>query len=227
MAQADEQVEMMSSLAEVCHRFETNDPPITYYLDIWFHVGGAIFSVRDGLRGSTDFDLSRHSDDYNDVSSWRRIGGSIANNSEITILNLAVENRPGAIVPAGVFFDELKNNTSAKVLRLNPRIIPSFDLAFFLRHNPNIGCLSIDSEDEEDQVSLEQATIISSALQGVQLNELFRLEIETANFRDNGAFEQILSACRGVELLKVRCDTNNMFTALATLLRDPRAMLHQ
>jgi hypothetical protein len=42
---------------------------------------------------------------------------------------------------------------------------------------------------------------------------------------DNGAFERIVSACVRVEELRVNCERNSQFTALAALLQNPLSML--
>jgi hypothetical protein len=63
-------------------------------------------------------------------------------------------------------------------------------------------------------VTPEQGDIIATGLQGKQFS---RLDITGLRFEDNGAFEQIASACVGVEDLEVDCETNSQFTALAAL----------
>jgi hypothetical protein len=52
------------------------------------------------------------------------------------------------------------------------------------------------------------------------------LDLTSLQFReDNGAFERIVSACVRLEELRVNCERNSQFTALAALLQNPLSML--
>jgi hypothetical protein len=73
-------------------------------------------------------------------------------------------------------------------------------------------------------VSPEQGNILATGLDGVKLRTL---NMQYLKFEDNGAFEQIVSVCLGVEDIRVRCYTNSHYTALAALLQNPNTRLQE
>jgi hypothetical protein len=118
------------------------------------------------------------------------------------------------------FFDELKNNKSIRDIFFWPiNLVQMFDLSYFLQNNANIKDLRFGSRFE---VTPEQCNILSNALPSAQLR---KLDLYHCRFGNDGLFEQIVSACLGVETLEVSCSTNSQVTAVAALLRDPRAVL--
>jgi hypothetical protein len=76
---------------------------------------------------------------------------------------------------------------------------------------------------EAIELSPEQGNIIATALDGVKLRA-FDMKDAIAIYEDE-IFERIVSACWGVEHLKVLCQTDSKFTAVAALIRNPNAML--
>jgi hypothetical protein len=163
-------------------------------------------------------------DDYNDVDAWRRLGRATRNNHTITHVKIDV----GEFVhPAAgcfdAFYDQLKHNKSIQYLDLEPigRILPNFDLGYFLKHNANIKHLVLSGG--EQPVTAEQSNW-STSLANTRLREFGILDLE---FENNGVFEQIISACLGVKKLEVCCQHNFQYTALAALLQDRRAILQR
>jgi hypothetical protein len=203
-------------LADACHSIETNEPPIIYHASIEFRDGG----IR--LNSGPFFDLGDH--EYNDVAGWRRLGRAIGNNSNIDYLRICAEISDASVQPAATchreFYNELKHSTSIQSLRLHgvSKILPSFDLGYFLRNSSNKKNRSLD----EHIISDLDAAIISSAIEGAQLRRFY---VGGSSFGNDGVFQQISSACLGVEYLDVTCRTNSNCSALAALLRDPRAIL--
>jgi hypothetical protein len=206
------------SLADVCHRIETNNPPITD-VSIVFKDWGTT------LDSGPVFDLGDH--EYNDAAGWRRLGRAIGNNSTVHQLSIDVWISDASVQPAATchreFYNELKHNTSIQMLRLDPvsQIVPSFDVGYFLRNNSNIKDLSLVGGIISDL----DAAIISSAIEGVQLR---RFDVgHNIRFDNDEAFQQISSACLGVKILGVTCVTNVHYSALTALLRDPRAIFQR
>jgi hypothetical protein len=206
------------SLADACHRIETNEPPIKYASIVFYNWGTR-------LNSGANFHLGNH--EYNDAAGWRRLGRAIGNNSTIHHLSINVWLSDASFQPAATchreFYNELKHNTSIQMLMLNPvsDIVPSFDLGHFLRNNSNIKDLSLDG----DVISDLDAAIISPAIESAQLR---RFDVgPNIRFGNDGAFQQMTSACWGVENLSVISGTNSKYSVLAALLRDPRAILQR
>jgi hypothetical protein len=176
-----------------------------------------------------DFYLS--TEDLNDVAFLRRLGRSISNIPTLHHLDIDTYRLPDnedtqpLAECIGVVCGELKNNTSVEELHFRFTTNPQFslfDLGYFLRNNANIKQLRLSNLG---RVTLEQSHIISTVLESVQLRTF---EIESFNgFNNDGSFQQIVSACLGIETLKVQCDRNFQFTAIAALLRNSRASLQQ
>jgi hypothetical protein len=211
------------SLADVCDRIETNEPPITG-VSIIFYDEGII------LHSGAEFHLANH--EYNDVAGWRQLGRAIDNNSNIDYLSIDVWLSDATVQPAATchreFYNELKHNTSIQMLSLHPvsKILPSFDLGYFLRNNSNMNNLSLGGAPDGGYVISEiDAAIFSSAIEGAKLRE-FDVG-PNIRFGNDEAFQQISSACWGVEFLFVTCGTHSNYSALAALLRDPRAILQR
>jgi hypothetical protein len=248
------------SLADACHRIETNEPPIKNVFITFYDGGGELWGIRPtfkwsnqeyynvaGLRrfnqefynivGWRRFNQEyyntvgwrRSNQEYYNTVGWRRLGRAIGNNSTINHLSIDVSLFDASVQPAATchreFYNELKHSTSIQSLRLSPvsQIVPSFDLGYFLRNNSNIEDLSLG--DHMNIFSDLDASIISPAIEGAQMR---RFDVGL-NFGNDGVFQQISSACWGVECLEVDVmrGTNSNYSALAALLRDPRAILQR
>jgi hypothetical protein len=148
--------------------------------------------------------------EYSNVADWRRLCRDIGNNSTIRRLELSIPYEPNqaqAIQPAYIrgFLDELKDNNSIEDLIVDPIniILTQFDLGYFLRNSTNIKDLTLGSLlNGEELVTPEQARIIATALDGVQLRYL---NIEDMEFENNESMEQIIPHCLGVEILELIC----------------------
>jgi hypothetical protein len=75
-----------------------------------------------------------------------------------------------------------------------------------------------------DFLTLEQITVLATVLRDARLWHLDLKGLSWFELED-GSFEQIVSACLGVNKLDVESSTNSHFTAVASLLRDPMSML--
>lgn len=201
------------------------DEPIA---EILFECGHGIHinCLQRGRSNDTFLQL-RQDGDYYDVGAWRRLGRAfvrLSNDSHFTPTAECIR----------AFYRELKNNTTIKYFRLQPiNQVLMFDLRYFLRNNTdmkNLILCGVQTEPFEWQEPLEwqepvtprQSNIVSTALTTARLREL---DITRCAFQNNGSFEQIISACLGVEELVVHCLHDSQYTALATLLRDPRTIL--
>jgi hypothetical protein len=100
------------------------------------------------------------------------------------------------------------------------QILSVFDLAHFMQNNTNIKVLTLGSAD---RIFSNHARIIAAALAGVQLSRLDLSQCEF--FVGIELYEHIISQCLGVTELDVQCYTGSHHTALASLLRNPSAIL--
>jgi hypothetical protein len=216
------------SLAEASLCLERNEPPITQVYIYFYEWETKLYLILHRLQTDPEFTFER--DEYSNVADWRRLCRDIGNNSTIRRLYLSIPNEPNqaqAIQPAHIrgFLDELKDNNSIEELQVDPVIVilTQFDLGYFLRNSTNIKDLTLGSLlNGEELVTPEQARIIATALDGVQLR---KLNIEDMEFENNESMEQIISHCLGVETLELVCYTSSHYTALATLLRNPRSIM--
>jgi hypothetical protein len=216
----------MSVIAAALCRLERNEPPSNRV-----HINFDLYGLFPRLQLDSE-NFNFRVDDFTDVAAWRQLGRAIKNNPTIKVLFLAnndIGPRDDRIERSEVsaaecyeaFFIELKNNTSIERLGINSidPVLQMFDLGYFLQNNTNLKYLTLRSRR---LVTPEQVNFIASALAGVQLRSF---DIEYLQNGDNGAFEQIMSACSGVEKLGVKCYTHFKFIALAALLRNPLSML--
>lgn len=207
------------TLEQACRYLERNEPAITNG-SIGFEDGQTCIHLEK------PFFLFYVDESESSVALWRRIGRAIRNNRTLRICYLHINSRfdAEAVQPAHIraFLDELKDNKSITGLYFEPidRFLPVFNLGYFLRNNTNIKAIALSSDSRS--VTLEQSNIISTALDGVQL-EAF--DMDRLEFGNNGAMEQILSHCSGVEEMSMFCYRSFHYTALASLLRNPRAIL--
>jgi hypothetical protein len=214
------------SVIPVALRFERNEPPID---QVYIHVCGVEPRLILDGRERFYFDV----DDFNNVAAWRKLGRAIKDNSTIRHLEIgesAIQvseprdtierDEVSAAECYEAFCNDLKNNKSIEQLTIFniDLALQIFDLGYFLQNNTNLKHLILVSRR---QLLPEQGNIIASALAGVQLPSLTLGGLE---FGD-GVFEQIMSACLGVEMLVVYCETDAQFTTLAALLRNPNARL--
>ena len=102
-------------------------------------------------------------------------------------------------------FEEIKTNRSILSLKSQFEFftaIPALDLRYFFQNNESLKEFSLLTETSYGPVSRAQVTHISTALRDLSLKTIC---INCSGFRNNGALEQILSACQKMEGL---CTTN-------------------
>jgi hypothetical protein len=206
------------SLAAACLHIQENEPPVT----------AVVLRTATNIDAHSNnspvvrFDISE-GDDFNDVAAWRRLVRAINSNPTIRALEIeedfyVVEELlpPDECIEA--FYTELNGNASIEKLclsTLNFLGLPMFNLSYFLRNNP-INDLALNAVEIPTP---EQVTILATALQGVQLR---KLGIEYLTL-DTHEIQQVVSACFGLKELRMF----SFSSALAALLRDPRAILRR
>jgi hypothetical protein len=220
-------------LAEACLCLERNTPPIN---EVCIDFYNQLIETRYLIEDEEEFPFFA----FTCVASWRQLGEAINNNPTIRRLHVIAgdEQNNRAIQPTDecvqAFLAKLYHNESIVEFHLedpSSSFLEAFDLGdFLMRNSPDmmdfrLGMFEdefIRGEREDGSVTLEQADIISIALEGLQLK---KFNIQSLEFGNNGAFEQIISHCLGVETLEVKCYTSSHYTALAELLRNPRVTM--
>jgi hypothetical protein len=174
-----------------------------------------------------------HNEDCTHLAIWRRLATAINSTHTISHLVLSYDdldddyefNAPLIVRNQCVesFYEELKNNKSIVHLEMShfnfDVVLSSSMLGYFLQNNTSIEKLTLVSRTP---VTLERSNVLSSGLVNAKLKEI---EMRHCRFENNGAFEQIVSACTGVETLWVMCRQDYQCTALAALLRNQTAIL--
>jgi hypothetical protein len=224
------------SLEEACRRVERNEPPIksfTFKLRVYTN------EVVVGLNADFNWCIRIPSDEgdvFDDPDVWRRLGSAMKSNPTLRTFNIfyderimgEIQNHPLAAACLEAFYDELKDNKLIERLALHnlKRVLPTFNLRYFLQHNTNIRSLFCTRLVNQDGLmTREQVNTMASALRGVHLK---CFNIECLRFGNNNeAFEEIVSACTRVHelVVRVRFTANSQVAALASLLRDPSALL--
>ena len=191
--------------------------------------GGECILARSSeeVYGSYHTDIS---DSDLNVVGWRQYGKAIKTNKNIKQLSLGSVDDSEVVSPEvarclEAFFNEMKENTSIDIFDLHfcmSTAVSALDLRYFLQNNHALTEVRLLRNDI-GSVFPEESAHISTALRDVSLETL---SIDCRDFINNGAFEQILLACRKVkELRLVELYVNNQVTALAELLRDPTGSL--
>jgi hypothetical protein len=164
------------------------------------------------------------------VDAWKNLATTI-NNSQVNTATIGMPHNPRDTRPTPEYYEaflgELKNNKTIKDLRLrlDHQIISTF-LGYFLQNNSKMREPESKCEISffGDFLTLEQITVLATVLRDARLWHLDLKGLSWFELED-GSFEQIVSACLGVNKLDVESSTNSHFTAVASLLRDPMSML--
>jgi hypothetical protein len=222
-------------LVEACRRIERNEPPIKSFT----------FNLRANANEGVVVELyanyahlsSNEGDVFDDPDVWRRLGSAIKSNPTLQsfgidygegIMGLIQSDHPLAAACLEAFYDELKDNKSIEDLHLNEidLVLPMFNLGYFLQQNTSMKYLKLGKLMRQDGLmTREQGHVMASALRDVELE---CLNIEDLRFvNNNEAFHEIVSACTRVNNLavRVRFTENSQVAAIASLLRDPNALL--
>ena len=217
-------ISVNKKFAKACRRLE-GDVESIFLSHSGEQRGECITVERKAKNGSYHTDLS----DYHlNVAAWRHYGKSFKASNKIKELWLKFVDMEVSLEAARcfeAFLKEMKENISVETFHLGMNISPEIsllDLRYFLRNNNALTevCLS---QDSERPVSPRESANISAALRDVSLE---KLRIYLLDYTNNGAFEQILMACRKMKGLHFLWLTENyQFTALAELIRDPTGSL--
>ena len=163
-----------------------------------------------------------------DVRTWREYGQSVKRSKTIKSLHLTIEihgapDRLIDITPERAqcfraFFEKAKGNQSILWIKFDMRLITAvspLDLGYFIENNKSLSSVELWGSCP---VSRAQSAHVFTALLDKPLNSIW---IECF-FVDNGAYEQILLACKKVNSLSVRFCSRNyyFFAALAATDTD-------
>ena len=124
------------------------------------------------------------------------------------------------------FYDGLKENRSIEEISLDifpNKSVAMFDLGYFVQNNLALKDLSLSSEG---QLTQEQCFTISNALSGASLRK-FNMHKCKFTDGDSQCFEQVMASCCNVNSLVLSCEKSYQYSALAALLRDPKAILSE
>ena len=167
-------------------------------------------------------------DEEMDIAGWRQYGKSIKISYAIRTLFLVTSGLEdnSSISPAGAqclqaFLEEVKENKSIVSIKISYDILSTalaMELRRFFENNLKLRDVMIMYRGNST-VTPAQSAYLSTALRDVSLKKLY-IRCFSAVFTNNGAIEQILSACGKVYYLQILgLKQNFQVTALAEYLR--------
>lgn len=168
--------------------------------------------------------------DFEDIDTWRGIGQALGSNTTLSelgvhgnvLVNTAFNSGTARCLEA--FYEGLKENRSVEQLFMDifpTSMVSMFDLGYFLRNNDVLKHLRLSSEEP---LKDEQVSSISSALDGKRLRQV---EIFKCTFAEKKSFDRFVSACWGVQSLALSCEEDYQYSSLASLLKNPSAVLSE
>ena len=220
----------MPRIADVGNCIHRNEPHITsLYLSCRLTVHPQFCGVE--LRYDHQESIESNYDiiEFSHQDTWRQIGQAIGSNPTLVYLTTFgglrgnVDHTTARSLAA--VYEGMKESKSVQHLQfaLLPNEAPIFDLHYFVRNNPSLKSITMDSPFE-NPMQTEQSDMIRMAVDNCALNSL---DISTSCFANDGSQEQIISVCQRVKRLKISCNTDATCDALATLLQDRTAVLNK